>query len=155
MFGRSILITVHAALLLFACAEAKYVRESGLNPDGPAIEAEKLNCSHSFVKLGLCLHWYWEKRPTSTTDVGSLIFKTYRMNVLDQTPIEIDAASVPDLVLWMPKMGHGSAPTKTSRIDVGTYRASNINLFMPGEWELKFQINSGIDTDEIKIDITF
>lgn len=144
------------ALLLFmsGCARPRYVREdNSANPQSTAQE-NKANCHVTFQNSGFCLLWYWEKQPTSK-EAGSLIFKTYRLNILDETPIEMDTTSVPQLILWMPGMGHGSTPTQTERIDVGTYRSSSVFFIMPGEWELKFQIKEqNMVVDEAKTDIT-
>jgi hypothetical protein len=88
--------------------------------------------------------------------MGSLIFKTYRLNTLDQTPIEVDLKSTPQVVLWMPSMGHGSTPSQTVRVDEGTYRTSNVFFIMPGEWEIRIQLKSGGEvTDETRITLVF
>lgn len=46
--------------------------------------------------------------------------------------------------LWMPSMGHGSAPTQVERIlnqygdrVVGAYRVRNMYFVMDGEWEVR------------------
>jgi hypothetical protein len=43
------------------------------------------------------------------------------------------------VVLWMPSMGHGSSPVSVAKIDVGTYRASQVFFTMPGDWEIRIQ----------------
>lgn len=84
------------------------------------------------------------------------MFKFYRLNTYDSSSVEIDAASVPEAVLWMPSMGHGSTPTAVTRLDVGTYRASNVFFIMPGEWEIKFQVKDGVTLkDEAVVSLTF
>ncbi|WP_408889253.1 FixH family protein [Myxococcus faecalis] len=42
---------------------------------------------------------------------------------------------------WMPSMGHGidEAPRVTSRSD-GVFEVSELDLFMPGTWELRFTL---------------
>jgi hypothetical protein len=156
MFGKNILISIFLTLIFSACAQPKYITESSLeNTDSETVQETKIDCSLTFARSGLCLYWYWEKKTTSI-DKGSLIFKTYELNTLDQTPVEVDHEQIPNLILWMPSMGHGSSPTKVDRLDVGTYRASNVFFIMPGEWELKFQIQSGTEiTDEAKVQILF
>lgn len=97
--------------------------------------------------------WYWEVKPTAQSQ-GSLIFKTYRLNNLDQTPVETDLAQRPEVILWMPSMGHGSTPTQTTRLDVGTYRTSQVYFVMPGEWDIRFQVKNGsevVDATEVHI----
>lgn len=153
---RSSLLILTAALFIFVgCAEPKYVNgpEGGALPSTSSDEA-KTECATRFTTSGLCLSWYWEKVPTSS-EAGRLIFKTYRLNTLDRTPIEIDTATVAEVVLWMPSMGHGSTPTKTARVDVGTYRSSEVFFIMPGEWEIKFHVRSDAGIiDEAKITLT-
>jgi hypothetical protein len=156
MFGKNILISIFFTVIFSACAQPKYATELGLDSNETKnAQEQKIDCSVTFSKSGLCLYWYWEKKPTST-EMGSLIFKTYKLNTLDQTPVEIDPEQSPNLILWMPSMGHGSSPTNVARIDVGTYRASNVFFIMPGEWELKFQIQSVSEmTDEAKVQTLF
>jgi hypothetical protein len=47
-----------------------------------------------------------------------------------------------DVVPWMPAMGHGASvkPTVAPGTEAGTYTASNVNLFMPGLWEIRTTI---------------
>jgi hypothetical protein len=53
-------------------------------------------------------------------------------------------------------MGHGSTPTTTTRVDVGSYRVSNVFFTMPGEWELRLQAKNGTEVlDEANISINF
>lgn len=48
-----------------------------------------------------------------------------------------------NVVLWMPSMGHGSAPTKVSRVAPGEYDVSNVQFIMGGRWDIKFQLKQG------------
>jgi hypothetical protein len=140
-------------LFLLSCAQPKYVNEDGSTKNNSAHEAGS-DCSIQFNGSQICLSWYWEKKPTST-HVGSFIFKTYRLNTFDATALELNPVSVPQVLLWMPSMGHGSTPTQTVQLDIGTYRAENVFFIMPGEWEIKFQIKDGdIVRDEAIILIT-
>ena len=43
---------------------------------------------------------------------------------------------------WMPDMGHGvdDAPVLTER-STGRFSVEGLDLFMPGKWELRFQVN--------------
>ncbi len=51
-------------------------------------------------------------------------------------------------VPWMPAMGHGAStvPTVTAKGN-GVYELTNVNLFMPGHWELRLTM-SGAVTDK-------
>ncbi|MFN8845445.1 MAG: hypothetical protein ACK5V3_00480 [Bdellovibrionales bacterium] len=154
MFGKSCLFFLSLSFVI-GCARPKYINESDPATSGETTEESKIECKTRFLKNEMCLIWYWEKRPTSQT-MGSLIFKIFKLNLLDQTPIEMDPPNTPELILWMPSMGHGSTPTQVQRIDTGTYRAGKVYFIMPGEWELKFQIKNGSELiDEAKINILF
>ncbi len=63
-----------------------------------------------------------------------------------------DAAGDPmeDLVVtavpWMPDMGHGTSvkPTVTNE-GGGEYQLDNVNMFMPGRWELRTKMTGPMD----------
>lgn len=65
--------------------------------------------------------------------------------------------------LWMPSMGHGSAPTRIAQaLDqhgqpiVGTFIISNILFIMPGDWELRVKLHhkdGRIETRSLAIQI--
>lgn len=148
-FGTIIMATV----LLVACAKEK-LPPTSQDPVRPALSERTTDCSVRFKKSGVCLSWNWEQQPTSTAS-GSLVFKTYRANLLDQTPVQVDLESAPQVTLWMPSMGHGSRPTTVNPIDIGTYRASDVFFVMPGKWEILFQIKSGETVlDEAVVSVT-
>lgn len=132
------------ALQFASCAKAKYAEPA---PEQSASQShEKTNtvvvtCPNVFESSQFCLDWYWENKPTSKSQ-GSIIFKTYRLNSFDQSMVPVELSTIPELILWMPGMGHGSTPTQVNRLDMGTYRAENIFFVMPGAWELRFQIKS-------------
>lgn len=55
----------------------------------------------------------------------------------------IEPAGSFDVSLWMPSMGHGSAPTQIRRatdengqIVTGVYEISNLYFLMPGDWQV-------------------
>lgn len=147
------LVLVLSLLVLLGCAQPKYVSPNSLS-DSQAQQENKASCALQFPNSGLCLSWAWEKIPTST-EMGSLVFKTYRLNNYDATAVEMDLPSVPQVILWMPSMGHGSSPTTILRLDVGTYAASNVFFVMPGEWQIKFQLKDGNAVqDEVVISLS-
>lgn len=140
-------------LVLVGCAQPKYI-ENNNNQNNNTVQEAGADCSVQFTQSQICVAWCWEKKPTSN-EVGSFIFKTFRLNAFDQTAIEINTASTPQVQLWMPSMGHGSTPTQVTQLDVGTYHAENIFFIMPGEWEIRFQIKDGdFVNDEARVRIT-
>ncbi len=160
MSGRGVSFFGSLALVLFVvgCAQPKYesAKEGAQNGNmGQGSQGESAaTCSVRFKTAGYCLSWKWEEIPTDSK-VGTLVFKVYRANLYDNTPVEVDFAIQPTVLLWMPAMGHGSSPTSVSRLDVGTYRASNVFFIMPGEWEIKFQVKDGSSVqDEAVVSLT-
>lgn len=51
-----------------------------------------------------------------------------------------DFDSTFNVVLWMPEMGHGSAPVKITKLDQGEYEVSEVQFLMSGHWEIKLQL---------------
>jgi hypothetical protein len=163
LLGTWIFSALLISSLLSSCARPKYEvspltikGHSGGEVVGKVGPAENFPCSLSFDRSHYCLSWKWEKKPTES-DYGSFLFKIYRENLADGTPVGVDQKVMPTVVLWMPSMGHGSTPVEVQRLDVGTYRASEVFFVMPGEWEIKFQILAGsaIEEDEVVDEIIF
>lgn len=142
-------------VLVGACAKPKYAPDTGRREGKPDATGAPLECQARFKSSGLCLTWAWEQEPTSNSP-GRLIFKTFQWSPGEQGALKTDTASVPDVVLWMPSMGHGSSPTHTVRIETGTYQSSKVFFVMPGEWEIRFQVKNGTEIlDEARIQYTF
>ena len=55
-----------------------------------------------------------------------------------------------DVVPWMPAMGHGASvkPTVEVGAEPGSYTVRNVNLFMPGLWEIRTTI-TGSSSDHV------
>jgi hypothetical protein len=97
----------------------------------------------------------WQAMPNETA-YGSFTFKTFRPNAADGSPIPVDPPGTIAVVLWMPSMGHGSAPLAINKLDVGTFSASNVFFTMKGDWQIIFQLKSaGAVQDQAIIPITF
>jgi len=50
---------------------------------------------------------------------------------------------VQEAKLWMPGMGHGSAPTQLESLDADCMRIGHINFFMAGAWEIQVRYADG------------
>lgn len=101
--------------LLTSCADPKYVNPNnalGRNPE------QKMSACQEKFASGYCVSYAWEKMPTET-EFGSFLFKTFRPNLGDGSPIEVDLEGTHAVVLWMPSMGHGSSPVTVEQLDVG------------------------------------
>lgn len=96
---------------------------------------------------------------------GHLIFKQGSLHMLatfNMTPVigqevplvleakdpathqSVELADALEVILWMPSMGHGSAPThiersfdSTGNIIPGVYNVRNVQFIMGGEWEVR------------------
>ncbi|MGZ3723868.1 MAG: FixH family protein [Bdellovibrionales bacterium] len=139
---RSIILLI--PIFVLGCAKPNYASSSGATVGG-GFEGKPLTCQAHFA-LQNCVAIAWEKMPTETA-VGSFLFKVFRPNLADGTPVVEDLAGDMTITLWMPGMGHGSSPVKVQRLDVGTYRATEVFFTMKGEWEIRFQLK---ERDEVK-----
>jgi len=59
------------------------------------------------------------------------------------------------VILWMPAMGHGSAPTQIQRmlddrgnVILGTYDVRNMYFMMAGPWEVRVKVKYADGTEE-------
>jgi hypothetical protein len=62
-----------------------------------------------------------------------------------------------EVVLWMPAMGHGSAPTQVERvvdaqgnIVPGTFNVRNVYFIMAGDWEVRVTLTDAKGVQETK-----
>lgn len=70
----------------------------------------------------------------------------------------LDNAPAPGLVVtltpWMPAMGHGTdSPGEVTEQGDGTYEVRDVDLFMAGDWELRFALTTSGSSDEDEISI--
>ncbi|RZA07587.1 MAG: hypothetical protein EOP11_07270 [Proteobacteria bacterium] len=135
MFGKS--LKVFGILLLCisftGCAKARYAApEPETRVVGGASRAEAFRFTPSGDQAWLS----WEQKPTDE-EYGSFILKIGRANFADGSPLPLDTAVGVEVVLWMPAMGHGSNPVALEKIDIGTYRVSEVFFTMPGDWEIR------------------
>ena len=133
-------------LLLFfslGCAKPNYVSLSSAGAGG--LDQKPAVCAAHFAGKD-CVAIAWEKMPTETA-VGSFVFKITRSNLADATPVVEDLSGDITVSLWMPAMGHGSSPVQVQRLDIGTYRATEVFFTMKGEWEIRIQLKA---RDEVK-----
>jgi hypothetical protein len=119
-----ILVVLTAALMAIPSAWA----HEGQSPDQHLV----------FEANGVHAHVYWETLPTeSEPAVARVEFR----KAADHTPAEITAEFGAEL--FMPEMGHGSAPVDIAPVldeggtaRAGVYRITNMYFFMAGTWEV-------------------
>lgn len=157
-FNPILLVTL--ILTLSACSRPNYVSKSkgvsnppsdgsdqtgDSNPpsNGSDKTGEVSSCPIELKKTGFCVSYKWIHYPSSTTEPGRLLFKIFRLNLADQSPVPVDIDKGLKIFLWMPSMGHGSAPVKFEKKDIGTFEVSRIFFIMSGDWEIHFQMLEG------------
>jgi YtkA-like len=129
-------------LAVSACAKPTYVSTAFLPAAGKDGDKEDgdVTCSARFQKSGYCVSIDWQTKPTDTA-VGTFIFKVYRPNLGDDSPVPIDlvgSMSVRLTMPSMPSMGSG-APITVEHLDVGTYQANGVFFSMQGDWQIIFE----------------
>lgn len=138
------------SLLIFGCAKPNYVSA----PSTAGVKEKAGGCQARFASRS-CVSLTWEQMPTDS-GFGSFVFKTFRANLADGTPVVEDPPNEVAVVLWMPDMGHGSSPVAVERVDVGTFRATKVFFPMRGNWEIRFQMKAGSDVkDQAVVAISF
>lgn len=123
-------------------------------------------CQFDFEKLGFCASMDWIKKATNEV-VGSFSFRFWKKAAGSSSgPYETPKTGGIDLhievELWMPSMGHPSAPvTVTQQTDNdgnlldGQFLATNVFFIMPEDWEIRIKVkdDAGHELDRAKIDL--
>ena len=158
---------------LIGCAKPKFLKSTpttteslttanapdNLAPDEENRESQQppttisSTCQQIFTQSRICLEWEWIKTPTAS-EPGILEFKTFNLETANTVHQFVDLENLPKVTLWMPSMGHGSTPTKTTRIIQGHYRCEKVFFIMPGAWQIQFQFtNSQGQKDETIVNL--
>lgn len=143
-------LTLLSVLLLASCAQPVY-REAAApagSTQGSKTDALVARLSPSGQRVWL----EWERRPTET-DYGSFLVKVGRENRADGSPVLLDVPGTLSVELWMPSMGHGSSPVTVDKLDVGTFRATDVFFTMPGDWEIRLQLREGASVEQVAVPI--
>ncbi len=83
----------------------------------------------------------------STIDGADVVrgTNTLEIDVTDASGAGVDGL-VLDVVPWMPAMGHGASVAPSVHPEGGgVYRVSNLELFMPGLWQLETSFAHGVE----------
>ena len=76
---------------------------------------------------------------------------TWTFKVTDASGSAVDNANV-TITPWMPDHGHGPSVVPQVTDAAGVYTGTNIDLFMPGVWQLTFSVNGTTAQDQAVID---
>jgi hypothetical protein len=106
-----------------------------------------------FEKSGYSFVLSWVEGPQMG---GSrFILKTWKNGLGTASGPYQDLPKVLNVFLWMPTMGHGSAPVKIRKLTNGEYEVSDVQFIMAGKWEIKFQLKDGLQVvDEVIIPVS-
>jgi hypothetical protein len=93
----------------------------------------------------VCAHLGHFTGLTSSTE-AQFMFHASTPNNEQMTDLKLD--------LWMPDMGHGSAPLKFEEMDVNLYKVTNAYFMMSGEWLVRASFKLGETAHQIQIPVT-
>lgn len=113
-----------------ACASPEYV-------DANRTVAANSECSLKFNSLNLCGQMEWSQTPKNQT------YTTFTLTLNDASLTAADLK----VYLWMPSMGHGSAPVQIVDLGNGVFDIQQVYFVMPGSWEIRFEITKNGITD--------
>jgi hypothetical protein len=130
---------VGAATLAFACSSADATSSTDDFPASTLSDHQKIGIALSTL-------------PLQPPVAGPSSVRLVLTDPSTGKPIEDEQIT---LVPWMPAMGHGSDETPVFQsLGKGQYLFTNVDLFMPGEWLLRFEF-SGTVTDSALQQILF
>lgn len=120
-------------ILLSACANHDYVDPKELAQNN---QQSASACALSFEKVGLCASISWTQGP-QTPQASEFILHFWNKKTANINGPYITPPQNLSVVLWMPSMGHGSAPVKIEKLEDGVFRVSNVYFIMLGDWEIR------------------
>ena len=133
---RALLLAASVALAAAACGD------SGSTDTGTFATTPATVLTTEAGSFRIAVHSAPDAQPSR--GVNALRFVVTK--VADGTPASgLDV----DVVPWMPAMGHGASvkPSVTPGTEPGVYTVSNVNLFMPGLWEIRATIGGAAQPD--------
>ena len=125
------LITIFALFLSATSFAQNHDGHNGTHTPNVCVENTKL-----------CAHLMFPKIPNSSDESQFILHF-----------VNDAAISNVKVVLWMPDMGHGSAPVVIKTIDNNHYQVSNAYFIMPGQWEVQVQFSVNEQIQIIKIPV--
>ncbi len=141
------LISVVIPLLTVSCANPDYIdtrTEATADSDSHGQEGSgSPPCTVQFPHKNICAEVIWSAPPNSTT------YNEFTLK-FDQ-PVAFNDLVV---LLWMPSMGHGSAPVQIEALSATSYRIHRVVFVMPGDWEIRIYLKrESLDMDQAFISL--
>lgn len=128
--------------VLFVSASCAGCSSSDAPDPGTFAETPATTLTTETGRFRIALHSAPDAQPTRGVNSLRLVLT----KVSDGSPATgLDIGVVP----WMPAMGHGASvkPTVQASAEPGVYTVSNVNLFMPGLWEIRASIGGSTQSD--------
>ncbi len=94
-----------------------------------------------FKKTKFAFVIQWQEGPQLGT--SKFLLRSWNQDLGSMNGPYQDLPRTLHVFLWMPAMGHGSAPVKIKRVGDGEYEVSDVQFIMGGKWEVKFQLKDG------------
>lgn len=118
----------------------------------PEVEDTPVNGLVIFSQSQMLGQLEWKILP-QTQGESQFILRTWKKGTSRRTLMDLPHTLF--IKIWMPDMGHGSAPVSIQKIATGTYDVQQLYFIMPGYWDLHLQLKEQNHVvDEIKIGIS-
>lgn len=141
------------SLVLFSCGESplfNHRTESGNVISRPELSESD---SFSFSKAEFSFLISWQEGPS--IGASRFILRSWNKRIGTLNGPYQDLPKTLFVYLWMPSMGHGSAPVKLKKIADGEYEISEVHFIMGGRWDVKFQLKDGSQVfDETSVPVS-
>ena len=125
---------------LVSCGESplfNHAKEALQKATHGALESD----AHKFTKSGYSFAIKWMEGPALGT--SRFVIRSWKSDTGSINGPYTDFPKTLFVFLWMPAMGHGSAPVKLKSLGDGEYEVSEVQFIMGGKWEVKFQLKNG------------
>ncbi len=121
---------------LSACNDSPLLNHKyGENPKAQ----ENEDCPLNFSNNKLCSKIEWIVGPNGH-GANSFNLKFWDSETGNKEGPYVDPEDSVNVQLWMPSMGHGSAPVTVERQEEGIYKATNVQFIMPGDWDIRVKL---------------
>lgn len=139
------ILLVLTFLIVLSCGRSPFLKEepSAKKPTGTGekiivdveidIPGTDRNGQRSTPILKYILKGLWDEGPSIS------VASTLLVIITDQNGKKVDTPLDFSVYIWMPGMGHGSAPVKVTKLAQGMYEISNIFFIMGGLWDIHFE----------------
>lgn len=125
--------------MLVSCGESPLLNHKMESDLGINIQAQRTE-DFTFKKVNYQFSIDWIQGPGMGE--SKFILKSWSTETgTNQGPFK-DLPQDLNIYLWMPAMGHGSAPVKIKKLDSGEYEVTNVFFIMAGKWEIHFQLKN-------------